>query len=68
MQQLVLTHSVSRKSIQTILKMENFHPHKIHLVQELNEGDFDRRVEFTEIIMNRIEQDGNFITGILFSD
>ena len=69
MQQLAPNHNVSRKTIQTtIMKKEKFHPYKIHLVQELNEDDFDRRVEFTEIIMNRIQQDGNFINRILFSD
>ena len=65
---LALNHSVSRKTIETIVTKEKFHPYKIHLVQELNEDNFDRRVEFTEIIMNIIQQDGNFINRILFSD
>ena len=50
------------------MKKEKFHPHKINFVQELDEDDFDRRIEFTEIIMNRIQQDGNFINRILFFD
>ena len=49
------------------MKKEKFHPYKIHLVQKENENDFDRRIEFIEIIMNRIQQDGNFIIRILFS-
>ena len=50
------------------MKKEKFHPYKIHSVQELNEGDFDRRVEFIETIRNRIQENGNFINRILFSD
>ena len=38
------------------------------MAQILNEDVFDRRVELTEIVMNRIQQDGNFINRILLSD
>ncbi|CAH1986618.1 unnamed protein product [Acanthoscelides obtectus] len=37
-----------------ILKAHSFHPYKIHLVQELNEDDFDRRLQFCED-MNAID-------------
>ena len=36
-------YGVSRRSIQRLLKDHSFHTYKIHLVQELNEDDFDRR-------------------------
>ena len=64
--QKLLNHNVSRKSIRTIMKKEKFHPYKNHLVQELNEDDFDGKVQFSEIIMARIQQDGNFINRIWF--
>ncbi|CAH1986436.1 unnamed protein product [Acanthoscelides obtectus] len=39
---------VSRRTVQRILKAHSFHPYKIHLLQELNEDDFDRRLQFCE--------------------
>jgi len=35
-------HDTSRMSVQIILKRIKFHLYKIHLVQEVNEDDFDR--------------------------
>ena len=60
-QQLALNHNMSRSSVQKILKREKYHPYKIHLLQELSEDDFDRRIEFSEIMADRADQDGNFI-------
>ncbi|EFN87724.1 hypothetical protein EAI_08587, partial [Harpegnathos saltator] len=39
---------------------------KIVIIQELMEDDFDRRTQFCEEIMNRI--DTNFLNFIVFSD
>ncbi|CAH1962421.1 unnamed protein product [Acanthoscelides obtectus] len=44
---------VSRRTVQRSLKAHSFHPYKIHLVQELNEDDFDRRLQFYEDMINR---------------
>jgi len=52
-------------SVQRILKRIKFYSYKIHLVQELNENDFDRRNEFFELIMQRINL---FLFNIVFSD
>ncbi|XP_011687761.1 PREDICTED: uncharacterized protein LOC105449970 [Wasmannia auropunctata] len=41
-------HQIDQKSVCKILKQNKFRPYKIHLVQELNEDDFDRRLEFYE--------------------
>lgn len=51
-----------------MLKKEKWHPYKVHLVQELLEDDFDRRVEFCEIMMDGCNRDKSFIKNILFSD
>jgi hypothetical protein len=67
-QQLALNHNMSRRSIQKIMKREKFHPFKIQLLHELAEDDFDRRTEFCEIMINKINQDDNFINHVLFSD
>ena len=40
---------VAPERVRNILKSINFHPYKVHLVQELNEDDPDRRVEFCEL-------------------
>jgi len=51
-----------------ILKNNKFHPYKVHLVQELNDDDFDRCIEFCELMMERIDEDLNFLSNIVFSD
>lgn len=56
-------------SVHKNLKHLKFHPYKIHLHQELNEDDFDRRLEFSELMMERINQNPNFLSSLLvFSD
>lgn len=67
-QQLALAHDISRYSIQKIVKRERFRPCKIHLLQELGEDDFDRRIEFCEVIMDNLGRNLNFVNNILFSD
>ncbi|XP_067215010.1 uncharacterized protein [Linepithema humile] len=59
---------MSQRSVLRNLKHVKFHPYKIHLHQKLNEDDFDRRVQFCEIMMDRIHQDPNFLHLIAFTD
>lgn len=66
--QMSTVSGIRRSSIQTILKRNKFHPYKIHLVQELNEDDFDRRLQFCEIMSERATNEPNFISNICFSD
>ncbi|XP_071056520.1 uncharacterized protein [Onthophagus taurus] len=66
--QLALNFDVTTGSIQNILKKEKQHPYKPALLQELSENDFDRRVQFCEEMMRRINDDLNFINKIIFSD
>ena len=54
--------------MRNILKSINFHLYKVHLVQELNKDDPDRRVEFCEIMMDRIDRDPLFLYNTVFSD
>lgn len=61
-------YEISHESVRRILKFIQFHPFKIRLVQELNEDDPDRRVEFCEFMMTRIDEDPNFLYNIVFSD
>lgn len=59
---------ISRGSVAKIMKLNKWHPYKIHLHQELSEDDFDRRVEFCEIMMQMIDDDPLLLNNIVFSD
>jgi len=65
---VTLQHDTDQKSVLKILKNNKFHPYKVHLVQEPNDDDFDRRIEFCELMMERIDEDPNFLSNIVFSD
>ena len=56
---------VAPEIVRNILKSINLHPYTVHLVQELNEDDPDRRVEFCEIMMDRMKV--NFKVKIKFT-
>lgn len=61
-------HDISTISVQRIMKQIRFYLYKIHFVQELSEDDFDRRLEFCEIMMERIDADPNFVFNIAYSN
>ena len=68
LRQVSVETGVSRSSVLRIMQLAKFHPYKVKLVQELNEDDFDRRLEFAELMMNRIDDRPNFLNEIVFSD
>ncbi|KAJ8954157.1 hypothetical protein NQ318_005751 [Aromia moschata] len=49
-------------------KKEKIHPYKLQLIYELNEDDFDRRMDFCEYTMERCNADENFASNIVFSN
>jgi transposase len=59
---------VSSSSIERILDTYKFYPYKIHLAQELSEDDFDRRMEFCDVMMRRLDENEDFSKCIVFSD
>ncbi|XP_054263254.1 uncharacterized protein LOC128986764 [Macrosteles quadrilineatus] len=59
---------ISHMSVHKALKAEKFHPFKVQLIHELNEDDFDRRIEFCELMMQRCTLDPMFKNRIVFSD
>lgn len=59
---------ISHSSVLRILKRQKFHPYKLQLTHELNEDDFDRRMDFCEQMMERCNVDENFASNIVFSD
>lgn len=66
--QVALDNNLHQSTVVRVLKKEKWHPYKVHLVQELLQDDFDRRVEFCETIMERCNRDRSFIKKVLFSD
>lgn len=63
-----MQHDIDHKSVHKILKQNHFHPYKVYLTQELNDNDFDRRIKFCEIMMERIDAQPEFLTQIVFND
>lgn len=66
--QLARLHQVSHTSVLKLFKEVKMHPYKMQSVQELNEEDFDRRLEFCEQMMGLIDGGQIFTEWILFSD
>lgn len=60
--------NVSHKTVLKVLKSAGIRPFKMKPVQELLDDDFDRRVEFCETMMNRIDGGEILQDWILFSD
>jgi len=46
---------ISKQSVWRILKNHKYKPFKMSIVQELGEGDEDRRLEFCETILEKIK-------------
>ncbi|KAJ8948571.1 hypothetical protein NQ318_007575 [Aromia moschata] len=61
-------YEVSQTTVLRILRKENYHLYKFQLVQELNEDDPNRRLQFCETITNLCQTNLNLQQQILFSD
>lgn len=58
---------ISRSSIHECLKINNFKPYKFLPVQELNQADFNARLNFCNIMMDR-HFESNFFDNVLWTD
>lgn len=67
LREIALDTGNSMTSVWRILKRYKFHPYGMKLVQELGQGDFDKRLDFCELMDERI-RDPNFLKNICFSD
>lgn len=65
---LAADNEISQSSVVKYLKKHQWHPYKVTLVQELNEDDPDRRIEFCDNMMERCNADADFVNRIVFSD
>lgn len=59
---------VSSSTVFRVLHKFKYHPYKVKLVQELNEDDFDRRLEFCESMTQFINNNPQLLNNICFSD
>jgi len=60
--------NISIGSVHKTLRQNNFFPYKIQHFQELGEDDYDRRIQFCELMTERINAQPNFLKNICFSD
>jgi len=49
-------HIIIQSSVFNILKRPECHPYKIIIAQKLMEDNFDRKIQFCEEIMHRIDE------------
>ncbi|XP_018358516.1 PREDICTED: uncharacterized protein LOC108758200 [Trachymyrmex cornetzi] len=61
-------NGISATSVRRILRRHHYHPYKMHLVQQLSEDDYDRRVEFCDKMMIKFDDNNQFFNWICFSD
>lgn len=66
--QVAANNGIVQSSVLKYLKLYKWHPYKVVLVQELNEDDPDRRLQFCETMLQRLNDDDGFLRNIVFSD
>ena len=59
---------ISRRSIQRMLSDLHLHPYRPRLVQQVNDDDPDRRIEFCEKLLAMIEEDNSILDNIIWTD
>lgn len=60
--------NLSHQSVLRVLQRNRFHPYKIQIVQKLELGDDDRRIEFCNWFETKIQENPALPQSILFSD
>lgn len=60
--------NVPRSTVHDILKKAKFHPYKLQLLQHLSEDDPDRRMQMCGWFLERIEENADFLSTVMFSD
>lgn len=59
---------IARRSLQRILNELHFHPYKLQIVQQMQERDPVSRIEFSQQILGKINEDANFLCNLWISD
>jgi len=60
--------NISRSSVLRMYKSMGFKPYVPRLVHELNEDDFDRRVEYCETFLSLLRNEPDLISRVMWSD
>ncbi|CAF3749130.1 unnamed protein product, partial [Rotaria socialis] len=60
--------NIPRSSVQSIYKSMDYKPYIPRLVHDLNEDDFDRRVECCETFLTLLQNEPDLIYHIMWSD
>lgn len=68
LRKLSVATGLSYTSVRKVLKSNKFHPYKVQILHELNEDDFDRRVQFCEHLTALLHENCNLLKNICFSD
>jgi hypothetical protein len=58
---------IKRSSLQNIMRDMNLYPYRPRLIHSLNEDDFDRRVEFAEKWLQRLQDDPSSEQHVVWS-
>lgn len=66
--QIANESDMSRRTIQRALKGNKMHPYHIQLMQELNDQDYNSRMNFCEWAQQKIQQERYFFDYVLFAD
>lgn len=59
---------ISRRSVGRILKKNKFHAYHIQWHQELSNEDFQKRLEFSNWAIGKMQEEANFFNEVLFTD
>lgn len=60
--------NTSKSTVNRTTNKYKYHPYHIELHQELREEDFERRIQFCNIITQQLQVNNNFLCNVLFSD
>jgi hypothetical protein len=60
--------AVSVDLVPAHLKKNKCHPYKMQLLQHLSEDDPETRMKFCEWVVNKLDGNANFPSGILFTN
>lgn len=59
---------LSKSTVHRILSENKLKPYKIQILQALNDEDIDRRMEFSEQMLNRMNEDEDLLDRVMFTD
>ena len=60
--------NISRSSVQRMYKSMGYKPYIPRLIHELNEDDFDRRIEYCETFLSLVQTEPDIIYRVMWSD